>query len=111
MPALSSTGSDREPVERSQGEGSDDDRLEELGRLADTAGAEVVGMMTQRRKAIHPGTYIGHGKVEELIRPVVLSGNVFDTLKRIDAIGNDLEFRGAVASPTLRIDGMMIAGS
>ena len=42
------------------------DRLEELGRLADTAGAEVVGTMTQRRSAIHPGTYIGHGKIEEL---------------------------------------------
>ncbi len=34
---------------------------------------------------------IRNGKVEELIRPVVLSGNVFDTLKRIDAIGNDLD--------------------
>ena len=33
---------------------------------------------------------IRNGKVEELIRPVVLSGNVFDTLKRIDAIGDDL---------------------
>ena len=34
---------------------------------------------------------IRNGKVEELIRPVVLSGNVFETLKRIDAIGNDLD--------------------
>ena len=42
------------------------DRLEELGRLADTAGAEVVGTMSQRRPSVHPGTYIGHGKVEEL---------------------------------------------
>jgi predicted Zn-dependent protease len=29
----------------------------------------------------------------------------------VTAIGSDLEFRGAVASPTLRIDGMMLAGS
>ena len=42
------------------------DRLEELQRLADTAGAKVVATMTQRRRHIHPGTYIGHGKVEEL---------------------------------------------
>jgi len=42
------------------------DRLEELHRLADTAGAKVVATMTQRRRRIHPGTYIGHGKVEEL---------------------------------------------
>ncbi len=34
---------------------------------------------------------IRNGRVEELIRPVVLSGNVFETLKRIDAIGNDLD--------------------
>jgi GTP-binding protein HflX len=42
------------------------ERLEELGRLADTAGARVVGTLTQRRRRVHPGTYIGHGKVEEL---------------------------------------------
>jgi GTPase len=42
------------------------DRLEELGRLADAAGAKVVASMTQRRNFIHPGTYIGQGKVEEL---------------------------------------------
>ncbi len=34
---------------------------------------------------------IRNGKVAELLRPVVLSGNVFSTLKNIDAIGNDLE--------------------
>jgi len=34
---------------------------------------------------------IRDGKVAELIRPVVLTGNVFDTLKNIDAIGNDLD--------------------
>ena len=34
---------------------------------------------------------IRNGKVSELLRPVVLSGNVFTTLKNIDAIGNDLE--------------------
>ncbi len=34
---------------------------------------------------------IRNGKVEELLRPVVLTGNVFNTLKNIDAIGNDLD--------------------
>jgi TldD protein len=34
---------------------------------------------------------IRHGKVAELLRPVVLTGNVFNTLHNIDAIGNDLE--------------------
>jgi len=47
-------------------EGGHRDRLEELRRLADTAGARVVATMTQRRRHVHPGTYIGHGKVEQL---------------------------------------------
>lgn len=34
---------------------------------------------------------IRNGKLEELVRPVVLSGNLFETLKVIDAIGNDLD--------------------
>ncbi|MDD5094080.1 MAG: TldD/PmbA family protein [Dehalococcoidia bacterium] len=34
---------------------------------------------------------IRNGKVAELMRPVVLSGNVFDTLQNIDAVGNDLD--------------------
>ncbi len=34
---------------------------------------------------------IRNGKIAEALRPVVLTGNVFTTLKNIDAIGNDLE--------------------
>jgi len=34
---------------------------------------------------------IRNGKLAELLRPVVLTGNVFTTLKNIDAIGNDLD--------------------
>ncbi len=34
---------------------------------------------------------IRNGRIGELMRPVVLSGNLFETLKNIDAIGNDLE--------------------
>jgi len=34
---------------------------------------------------------IRNGKIAELVRPVVLTGNVFTTLKNIDAIGNDLD--------------------
>ncbi len=34
---------------------------------------------------------IRNGKIEELLRPVMLSGNVFTTLENIDAIGNDLD--------------------
>ena len=40
--------------------------LEELALLADTAGAKVVDKLVQRRGTIHPATFLGKGKVEEL---------------------------------------------
>ncbi len=40
--------------------------LDELGELANTAGAEVCGRMTQSLDAINKATYIGKGKLEEL---------------------------------------------
>ena len=40
--------------------------LEELRRLADTAGARVLGELVQRRGAIHPGNFLGKGKLEDL---------------------------------------------
>jgi GTP-binding protein HflX len=43
-----------------------DESLDELGRLAESAGAEVVGRMTQDRRAPTPGLYFGKGKVDEL---------------------------------------------
>lgn len=43
-----------------------DASLNELEELVDTAGAETVGRMIQNREAIHPGTYIGKGKIDEL---------------------------------------------
>lgn len=42
------------------------DSLEELGRLADTAGIEVVGQTIQRFDRPNPSTYIGAGKLEEI---------------------------------------------
>jgi GTP-binding protein HflX len=43
-----------------------DEHLDELRRLADTAGAEVVGRTYQRLEAPTPNLYLGQGKVEEL---------------------------------------------
>jgi GTPase len=43
-----------------------DESLTELALLADTAGAEVVGRITQDRDHPEPATFIGKGKVEEL---------------------------------------------
>ncbi len=43
-----------------------EESVQELGELADTAGATVVGTVIQQRETIHPGTYIGKGKLEEV---------------------------------------------
>ncbi len=40
--------------------------LKELKDLVKTAGAQVVGTLIQNREQVHPGTYIGSGKIEEL---------------------------------------------
>ena len=44
-----------------------DEHLEELQLLAETAGAEVVGNVTQNLKRINPSLFIGSGKAEQLI--------------------------------------------
>lgn len=49
-----------------QSENETRESLMELKELADTAGAETVGMVIQNREAVHPGTYIGTGKIEEV---------------------------------------------
>ncbi|MDQ3556410.1 MAG: GTPase HflX, partial [Gemmatimonadota bacterium] len=47
-----------------------DEHLEELGRLTDTAGAEVVGSLQQRMESPNPKFLIGQGKAEELKREI-----------------------------------------
>ncbi len=40
--------------------------VQELAELVSTAGAETVGTVIQNRENIHPGTYVGKGKIEEI---------------------------------------------
>jgi len=73
----------RDPIERAvlvaaPRKGSPDARhvvehLEELTRLVDTAGAEVVGRITQHIAAPSPATLIGEGKVEEVASEIAAS--------------------------------------
>ena len=57
------------------------------------------------------GLWIENGILTHAVEEVTIAGNLAEMLLNVTAIGNDLEFRGAVASPTLRIDGMTIAGA
>ena len=66
----------------SEQDGDDaEDSVEELKELVKTAGAAVVGNLIQKREKIHPGTYVGTGKVaeiEELIAQTGATGIVCD---------------------------------
>jgi PmbA protein len=57
------------------------------------------------------GLWISNGELTHAVEEVTIAGNLREMLINVTAIGNDLEFRGSVASPTLRIDGMTVAGS
>lgn len=51
----------------SEQDGDDtEDSIQELGELVTTAGAVVAGSLIQKRERVHPGTYVGKGKVEEI---------------------------------------------
>ncbi len=59
----------------SEHDGDDaEDSLAELEELVKTAGAAAVAAVIQRREQIHPGTYVGRGKVEEIAEMIEEAG-------------------------------------
>ena len=56
------------------------------------------------------GLWIENGELTHAVEEVTIAGNLGSMMKNVTAVGNDLVFRGSVASPTLRVDGMTIAG-
>ena len=56
------------------------------------------------------GMWIRNGELAFAVSEVTIAGNLKDMLTGIDAIGSDLEFRGSVAAPTLRIGEMTVGG-
>jgi PmbA protein len=70
-----------------------------------------VNMVTGDYSRGATGLWIENGQLTHAVEEVTIAGNLADMLMNITAIGSDLVFRGSVASPTLRIDGMTIAGA
>ncbi|PYX58763.1 MAG: peptidase [Acidobacteria bacterium] len=56
------------------------------------------------------GLWISGGELAFPVEEITVAGNLKDMFFNISEIGNDLEFRGAVACPTIRIDGLTIGG-
>ena len=57
------------------------------------------------------GLWIENGELAYPVEEITIAGNLKEMYRNIVTIGNDLVFRGASASPTIRVEGMMIAGS
>jgi PmbA protein len=56
------------------------------------------------------GFWIEDGQVAFPVSEVTISLNLDQLLKRIDAVGSDLDLKTSVASPTLRVSSMTLAG-
>jgi PmbA protein len=56
------------------------------------------------------GLWIKNGELTFPVEEITVAGNLREMFSNIAEIGSDLEFRGSVASPTLRIEGMTVAG-
>ncbi len=57
------------------------------------------------------GLWIENGELVYPVQEITVAGNLQEMFMNISAIGNDLQFRSSTACPTLRIDGLTIAGS
>jgi PmbA protein len=56
------------------------------------------------------GMWIVNGELAYPVEEITVAGNLKDIFSNISEIGTDLEFRGSVASPTIRIDGLTVGG-
>ena len=56
------------------------------------------------------GLWISGGELTYPVEEITVAGNLKELFLNISQIGNDLEFRGAIASPTIRVDGLTVGG-
>jgi len=56
------------------------------------------------------GLWISGGELTYPVEEITVAGNLKDMFLNISEVASDLEFRGAVASPTIRIDGLTVGG-
>lgn len=57
------------------------------------------------------GLWIEGGEIAYPVEEITVAGNLKEMFRRVTAVGNDLNFRGAGAAPTLRIEDLTVAGS
>jgi len=56
------------------------------------------------------GLWIENGELTRPVQEVTIAGNLLEMLKNVDAVGDDLEFRGSHAAPTIRFNELTVSG-
>jgi PmbA protein len=69
-----------------------------------------VNMVTGDYSRGAAGLWIESGELAYPVEEITIAGNLKDMLRDIEMVGNDLEMRGRIASPTIKISRMTVAG-
>jgi PmbA protein len=69
-----------------------------------------VNMVTGDYSRGAAGLWIEQGELTHAVEEVTIAGNLKDMFQNIEMVGNDLEMRGRICSPTLKISRMTVAG-
>jgi len=56
------------------------------------------------------GLWIENGEIAYPVSEITISGNLGELLKNIEMVGSDLEFRGSICAPTIKVAEMQISG-
>lgn len=57
------------------------------------------------------GMWIENGQLTRPVQEVTVAGHLLDMLQKLDAVGNDLTFRGSTAAPTIRFSELTVSGA
>jgi PmbA protein len=69
-----------------------------------------VNMVTGDYSRGAAGLWIEDGELSFPVEEVTIAGNLKTMFQNIEMVGNDLELRGRIAAPTIKISQMMVAG-
>jgi PmbA protein len=69
-----------------------------------------VNMVTGDYSRGAAGLWIENGEFTYPVEEITIAGNLKEMFENVERVGNDLEMRGRIASPTVKISGMTIAG-
>ena len=56
------------------------------------------------------GLWIENGELAYPVEQITIAGNLKQMLMDVEQVGSDLDFRGSIAAPTLRVREMMVSG-